>query len=44
MKFLLAVLVIRFLVNALSGNRNDDEVQETNSNEWVRHPAEYGLR
>lgn len=44
MKFLIAVLAIRFLVNALTGNRNNDEANDTNRNEWVRHPAEYGLR
>lgn len=44
MKFLLAVLAIRFLVNAVSGNRNNNEENEASSNELTRHPAEYGLR
>jgi hypothetical protein len=44
MEFLLAVLAIRFLVNALTGNRNSNEAIEANSNELVYHPAEYRLR
>jgi hypothetical protein len=44
MKFLLAVLAIRFLVNALSSNRNDNGENEVNSNNDARHPAEFGLR
>lgn len=44
MKFLIAVLAIRYLVNVLSRNGNRNKESETNNNELVRHPAEYLLR
>ena len=45
MKFLLVVLIIRFLVGALTSkkNKNDQDAVEVES-EKIFHPAEFGLR
>ena len=45
MKFLLAVLIIRFVIELVSKKENEIEINEANENPVrIMHPAEYLLR
>jgi hypothetical protein len=44
MKFLLAILIIRFLFSLLDKVAEEQEQEEMNNKELVIHPAEYLLR
>jgi hypothetical protein len=45
MKFLIGVLIIRFLIETVSKKENKSSVQKSGvNNNSVRHPAEYALR
>ena len=44
MKFLLVILVIRFLFSLLDSTPDEYEEEETNDNVRTIHPAEYLIR
>jgi hypothetical protein len=44
MKFLLAILIIRFLFSLLDNVAEEPEQEEVKNNELIIHPAEYLLR
>jgi hypothetical protein len=44
MKFLLAIIIIRFLFSLLDNIVEEQEQKEVKNNELIIHPAEYLLR
>jgi hypothetical protein len=44
MKFLVAIIAIRFVFSLLDKKTNADETEKINNNDRVIHPAEYLLR
>jgi hypothetical protein len=44
MKFLIAIIAIRFVFSLLDKKTDADEIEEINNSDRVIHPAEYLLR